>query len=54
MHILSDAIEGEARDVGKVMASLNHRCQVVSGVLHDECSGVLSQFFQKQRTLGKK
>ena len=33
---------------------LNHRCQVISGVLAPECSGVLSRFFQKQRGLGKK
>jgi tRNA(adenine34) deaminase len=35
-------------------ARLNHRCQVVSGVLQEECSGVLSRFFQEQRKLGKK
>jgi tRNA(adenine34) deaminase len=35
-------------------ARLNHRCQVVSGVLQEECAGVLSRFFQEQRKLGKK
>ena len=33
---------------------LNHRCQVVSGVLQEECSGELTRFFQRQRALGKK
>ena len=33
---------------------LNHRCQTVSGVLGDACGALLTQFFQKQRALGKK
>lgn len=33
---------------------LNHRCQVVRGVLADRCAGVLSEFFAKKRALGKK
>jgi tRNA(adenine34) deaminase len=33
---------------------LNHRVNVVSGVLADECSRVLSEFFQAQRAKGKK
>jgi tRNA(adenine34) deaminase len=33
---------------------LNHRCQVVSGVLLNECSAILTRFFQDQRRLGKK
>lgn len=33
---------------------LNHRCQTVSGVLADSCGALLTQFFQKQRALGKK
>jgi tRNA(adenine34) deaminase len=32
---------------------LNHRCQVVGGVLADRCSCVLSLFFVRQRALGK-
>jgi tRNA(adenine34) deaminase len=35
-------------------ARLNHRCQVVSGVLLNECSAILTRFFQDQRRLGKK
>jgi tRNA(adenine34) deaminase len=33
---------------------LNHRTQVVSGVLGEPCGQILTQFFQKQRRLGKK
>ena len=33
---------------------LNHRCQVESGVLAEECRTLLRDFFQKQRKLGKK
>lgn len=33
---------------------LNHRCQVVGGVLAERCAGMLSAFFAKKRALGKK
>jgi tRNA(adenine34) deaminase len=33
---------------------LNHRAEVVAGVLAEPCSRILSQFFQDQRRLGKK
>ena len=33
---------------------LNHRCQIVPGVLADACGSILTQFFQQQRRLGKK
>ena len=33
---------------------LNHRAQVVSGVLADECARILSDFFLAKRRLGKK
>jgi tRNA(adenine34) deaminase len=33
---------------------LNHRCQVVSGVLAEPCGRILTGFFEKQRRLGKK
>jgi len=29
--------------------TLNHRCQITSGVLQDECSGPLQDFFRKKR-----
>lgn len=33
---------------------LNHRCEVVPGVLATEGGAILSRFFQQQRALGKK
>jgi tRNA(adenine34) deaminase len=33
---------------------LNHRCQIVPGVVADECGSMLTEFFQTQRRLGKK
>jgi tRNA(adenine34) deaminase len=33
---------------------LNHRAEVVPGVLADACGEILTRFFQKQRGLGKK
>ena len=33
---------------------LNHQCQATGGILADSCSAILSEFFQKQRKLGKK
>ena len=40
-HLLSDA-------------RLNHRCQVIPGVMGAECGEILTKFFQAQRALGKK
>jgi tRNA(adenine34) deaminase len=31
------------------MPSLNHRCEITSGVLHDECAALLQDFFRKKR-----
>ncbi len=33
---------------------LNHRCEVIGGVLAEECAAILSRFFQAKRALGKK
>ena len=33
---------------------LNHQCEVVGGLLGDQCGRLLTQFFQSQRRLGKK
>ena len=33
---------------------LNHRCEVLGGVLAEPCGRVLTEFFQRQRRLGKK
>ena len=29
--------------------ALNHRCQITSGVLLDECAGLLQDFFREKR-----
>jgi tRNA(adenine34) deaminase len=31
------------------MLALNHRCDIASGVLQDECAGMLQNFFRKRR-----
>jgi len=33
---------------------LNHQAAVLGGVLQEECRGILQEFFQVQRSLGKK
>ena len=33
---------------------LNHSVEIHSGIMADECSGILSEFFQAQRAKGKK
>lgn len=33
---------------------LNHRCQVIPGVLATECGEILTEFFRTQRRMGKK
>lgn len=35
-------------------ARLNHRAEVIGGVLGDECGQILTHFFEQQRSLGKK
>jgi tRNA(adenine34) deaminase len=31
------------------MPTLNHRCDIISGLLQDECAAILQSFFQKKR-----
>ena len=33
--------------------SLNHRCEITSGVRHDECRELLRSFFQEKRSAGR-
>jgi len=33
---------------------LNHRVEIVSGILANECAQLISKFFQRQREMGKK
>lgn len=35
-------------------ARLNHRCEVISGLLAEECGEILTRFFVGKRRLGKK
>jgi tRNA(adenine34) deaminase len=31
------------------MPTLNHRCEITSGVLRKECAAILQEFFRKRR-----
>ncbi|MDR0704316.1 MAG: tRNA adenosine(34) deaminase TadA [Planctomycetaceae bacterium] len=33
---------------------INHRCEVIAGVLAEPCGAILTEFFHRQRLLGKK
>ena len=56
--VRGDGPQGRGRPARSIacwtIPRLNHRCLITAGVLGDECSAVLSRFFQKQRLLGKK
>ena len=47
----ADPVGGAAGSVINLlqMAGFNHRCDVVSGVLQDECVAILQNFFRKRR-----
>ena len=47
----TDSSAGAAGSVMNLlqMPTLNHRCDVASGVLKDECSAILQSFFRKRR-----
>jgi len=47
----ADTVGGAAGSVINLlqMAGFNHRCDVVSGVLQDECVAILQNFFRKRR-----
>lgn len=51
-----DPKAGAVRSLYKLLEDprLNHRCEIIEGVLADQCGGILSEFFQAQRRLGKK
>jgi tRNA(adenine34) deaminase len=52
----TDPKAGAAQSLYHLLADarLNHRCQLVPGVLAPECGEILTRFFQAQRRLGKK
>ena len=47
----TDSSAGAAGSVMNLlrMPTLNHRCDVASGVLQDECAAILQSFFRKLR-----
>ena len=51
-----DPKAGAVRTLYKIVEDdrLNHRVEVTSGVLADQCAGLLRTFFQRQRSMGKK
>jgi tRNA(adenine34) deaminase len=51
-----DAKAGAVQSLFRLLsdARLNHRCELVPGVLASECGSILTRFFQQQRALGKK
>jgi tRNA(adenine34) deaminase len=52
----SDPKAGAVQSLYQILsdARLNHRCEIISGVLADPCGQLLTQFFRQQRELGKK
>jgi tRNA(adenine34) deaminase len=49
----SDVRAGAAGTVMNLLQhnALNHRCQITSGILQNECTALLQDFFQKKRNL---
>jgi len=47
----TDPVAGAAGSVMNLlqMPALNHRCDIASGVLQDECATILQDFFRKRR-----
>jgi tRNA(adenine34) deaminase len=47
----ADPVAGAAGSVMNLlqMSALNHRCDIASGVLQDECAAILQKFFRKRR-----
>ena len=52
----ADPKAGAVRTLYQLLADprLNHRSEVVPGVLAEPCGAILTRFFQQQRALGKK
>ena len=53
---MSDPLRGGAVSRFQILqsAELNHRAEVLSGVLEDECSALIKEFFKKRRLENKK
>ncbi len=52
----SDPKAGAVESVYQLLSDtrLNHRAELVSGVMLEPCGEILTRFFQRQRSLGKK
>ena len=52
---LTDPLRGGAVSRFQILqsAELNHRCEVLSGVLEDECAALIKDFFKKRRLENK-
>lgn len=52
----SDPKAGAVRSLFQLLDDprLNHRCQIVPEVLATDCGRILTEFFRRQRALGKK
>ena len=52
----SDPKAGAVQSLYAILSDsrLNHRAEIISGVLADECGAVLSRFFEARRAEGKK
>jgi tRNA(adenine34) deaminase len=52
----SDPKTGAVNSLYEILSDdrLNHQAETVAGVLAEECGAILSRFFQRQRSLGKK
>jgi tRNA(adenine34) deaminase len=49
----ADARSGAAGSIMNLlqMPALNHRCEITSGILQDECAAMLQDFFRQKRNL---
>ncbi len=52
---MSDPLRGGAVSRFQILqsAELNHRCQVISGILEEECTAIIKDFFKKRRLENK-
>ena len=52
---MSDPLRGGAVSRFQILqsAELNHRAEVLSGVLEEECSALIKEFFKKRRLENK-
>ena len=52
---MNDPLRGGAISRFQILqsAELNHRCQVISGVLEEECAAIIKDFFKKRRIENK-